>query len=286
MGNSGTRSVFQDPRAFFGVDLPKFVVQTKVGNNGCIGEGKLFKTYFMRAEGVPVVVKVYMRSPDEDLSYIVTKLNAIWMTLNPAKYPNILPHQMWIRSNSKKTGPAPVYLVRQYLASNLHDRVLTRCFLSETEKLWVIFQLCKALEICHSNGIVHGDVKPENVLCTSWNFVVLTDFAFYKPTTIPDDDTDDFQYYFDSMGRRACYVAPERFVRREQRREGGQDEQQEVEERRRLFTLTPTPQMDIFSLGCTIAEVRRLRLLPPCLPPSTPRTPQIETHPTSPPPIA
>lgn len=252
MGNSINRGPISDPRAYFAADLPTFVVQTKFGNAGLIGDGKCMKSYLMRADGVPVIVKVYIKSPDEDLSYIITKLNAIWMTLNPANYPNILPHQLWVRSISKKTGSHPVYLIRQHINSNLHDRALTRPLLTSMEKLWLVFQLLKCIELCHANGIVHGDVKPENVLCTSWNYLILTDFAFYKPTLIPDDDPADFQYYFDTMGRRSCYVAPERFVRKDKHAScapsdsGNESSKQSV---------ALSPWMDIFSLGCTIAEM-------------------------------
>ena len=60
---------------------------------------------------------------------------------------------------------------------------------------------------------MHGDVKCENVLLTSWSWAVLADFAApYKPATLPADNPADFSYFFDAGGRRRCYVAPERFV--------------------------------------------------------------------------
>lgn len=34
----------------------------------------------------------------------------------------------------------------------------------------------------------HGDIKAENVMVTSWNWVLLTDFATYKPTYLPADN--------------------------------------------------------------------------------------------------
>jgi serine/threonine protein kinase len=34
--------------------------------------------------------------------------------------------------------------------------------------------------------IYHGDIKTENVLVTSWNWVYLADFAGYKPTYLPE----------------------------------------------------------------------------------------------------
>lgn len=50
------------------------------------------------------------------------------------------------------------------------------------------------MEQCHGEGVCHGDIKAENVLVTSWNWVFLTDFASFKPTFLPDHDHADFAY--------------------------------------------------------------------------------------------
>ena len=54
------------------------------------------------------------------------------------------------------------------------------------EKKWIVFQLLKVLEECHTKKIYHGDIKTENVLLTGWDWVLLSDFASFKPTTLPD----------------------------------------------------------------------------------------------------
>ncbi|ORX70807.1 hypothetical protein DL89DRAFT_266934 [Linderina pennispora] len=71
-----------------------------------------------------------------------------------------------------------VYILRQYLHNNLYDRVSTRPFLS----------ILVALREAHARGVVHGDVKSENVVVTSWNLAYLADFAPFKPTYLPADD--------------------------------------------------------------------------------------------------
>jgi phosphoinositide-3-kinase regulatory subunit 4 len=127
----------------------------------------------------------------------------------------------------------------------------TRPFLSTIEKKWIAFQLLTALKDVHTRKVSHGDIKSENVLVTSWNWAYLTDFSSsFKPTYIPEDDPSDFSYFFDTSGRRTCYLAPERFY------------SPDSEISRKKATLDVgrslgrvTEAMDVFSLGCVIAEL-------------------------------
>lgn len=95
---------------------------------------------------------------------------------------------------------------------------------------------------CHEKGICHGDIKCENVLVTSWNWLYLADFASFKPTYIPYDDPSDFSFFFDTGGRRLCYLAPERFYEHGGEMQVAQD-------------APLRPSMDIFAVGCVIAEL-------------------------------
>jgi phosphoinositide-3-kinase regulatory subunit 4 len=133
------------------------------------------------------------------------------------------------------------YLVRQFLYSSLYDRLSTRPFLEDIEKKWLAFQLLCALRDCHARDIYHGDIKAQNVLVTSWNWLYLTDFSSaFKPVMLPDDNPGDFSYFFDTSGRRTCYIAPERFYA------SGEAPPQHA---------SMTWAMDIFSVGCVIAQM-------------------------------
>ena len=53
---------------------------------------------------------------------------------------------------------------------------------------WIAFQLLHAVAQSHEQGICHGDIKCENVLVTSWHWILLADFASYKPAYLPADN--------------------------------------------------------------------------------------------------
>ena len=169
----------------------------------------------------------------------ITNLNALSKLLEERKaladVPNALAYQRIVET---ETGG---FLVRQYLYSSLYDRMSTRPFLEDIEKKWLAFQLLCGLRDCHSRNIFHGDIKTENTLVTSWNWLYLSDFSSsFKPTTLPEDNPADFSYFFDTAGRRTCYLAPERFLA------AG-----EVPDPKAQITWA----MDVFSVGCVIAEL-------------------------------
>lgn len=137
----------------------------------------------------------------------------------------------------------------------------TRPFLSPIEKKWLAFQLLTALRDARNRKVSHGDLKTSNILITSWNWLYLSDFAPHKPTYLPLDDPADYSFFFDTSGRRTCYIAPERFYAADDRqdsarkREKGKEKDgaEEGDEGKKEGKVTEA--MDCFSAGCVIAEL-------------------------------
>lgn len=90
--------------------------------------------------------------------------------------------------------------------------------------------------------MVHGDIKPENILHTSYNWVFLTDIVPYKHAYLKEDDLKVYNAFFGELdNNQRCYLAPERF----------RSDWDETQKDPQLLK----PQMDIFSIGCVIAEI-------------------------------
>ncbi|KMR04641.1 phosphoinositide 3-kinase regulatory subunit 4 [Lasius niger] len=141
--------------------------------------------------------------------------------------------------------------MREYVKYSLYDRISTRPFLTSIEKKWITFQVLYALHQAHKFGVCHGDIKLENIMITSWNWVLLTDFASFKPTYLPEDNPADFSYFFDTSRRRTCYIAPERFVKTLSSELSNTLLLPEQE----VKTGDLHPMMDIFSAGCALTEL-------------------------------
>lgn len=106
----------------------------------------------------------------------------------------------------------------------------------------------------------HGDIKSENILVTSWNWVYITDFASFKPTFLPLDNPSDFAFFYDTSGRRSCYVAPERFYISEKasdntRRLPSYEDPSLSRSEAAKKEGRVTEAMDVFSAGCVLAEL-------------------------------
>ncbi|KAK9909837.1 hypothetical protein WJX75_008190 [Coccomyxa subellipsoidea] len=214
-------------------EVPKVVLKENLGG------GRFLKTLLcLHDDGGLVVVKVYYKRDDvPDLRAYEARLLEIRQRLSGPAWVHVLPFQAFLESDRA------AYLIRPYIFADLYHRLSTRPFLSSIEKRWIAFQLLHALAQVHERGICHGDIKCENSLVTSWNWVYLADIASYKPTYLPADNPADFSFYFDTGGRRRCYIAPERFY------ESGTSDIGQLAVQRLL------PEMDVFSMGCVIAEL-------------------------------
>uniref|UniRef100_A0A671SAL3 non-specific serine/threonine protein kinase n=1 Tax=Sinocyclocheilus anshuiensis TaxID=1608454 RepID=A0A671SAL3_9TELE len=215
-----------------------------------LGSTRFFKVARAKHREGLVVVKVFaIQDPSLPLTSYKQELEELKIRLHSCQ--NCLPFQ-----KATLTEKAAI-LFRQYVRDNLYDRISTRPFLNNVEKKWIAFQLLNAVDQAHKSGVRHGDIKTENVMVTSWNWVLLTDFASFKPTYLPEDNPADFNYFFDTSRRRTCYIAPERFV-------DGSMFATESDQTTPLVDLSSNSQrtrgelkqpMDIFSAGCVIAEL-------------------------------
>eukprot|EP00049_Salpingoeca_infusionum_P010402 m.177819 g.177819 ORF g.177819 m.177819 type:complete len:994 (-) comp14636_c0_seq2:2238-5219(-) len=108
----------------------------------------------------------------------------------------------------------------QYKAVEDDDKKRDLLFKQETV-LWYTWQLFSALEHVHAHGLLHRDIKSENLFLTSTNILKLGDFGIAKSMEAAQ-----------SAVGTPYYMAPEMFK-----------------------GLKTTPACDIFSAGCVVHEL-------------------------------
>ena len=92
------------------------------------------------------------------------------------------------------------YIVMEYVkGKTLKDIILQNGPLSYETTLQVAIQIARALECAHKNGIIHRDVKPQNILVSEDGFVKVTDFGIAKSvdsTTMTNTKVMGSAHYF------------------------------------------------------------------------------------------
>lgn len=90
------------------------------------------------------------------------------------RHPNIVP----VFDYGEQDGL--LYLVMPLLPGSLRDRIIPDHPMPITEAIALTVQIAGALEAAHAQGIVHRDVKPENILLDANGDALLTDFGIAR----------------------------------------------------------------------------------------------------------
>jgi serine/threonine protein kinase len=84
------------------------------------------------------------------------------------------------------------YLVMEYIEGEPLDRFCAGRKLPVDARIGLFLQVCEAVEFAHRNLIVHGDLKPANILVTADGTVKLLDFGTAKLLRNPDGQVTQF----------------------------------------------------------------------------------------------
>ena len=113
------------------------------------------------------------------------------------KHPNILVLEL---NKIQENGIVMLYAYRQYVYNSLREKILNKIpTLTLVERKWFIFQILCSINQVHNEEMVHGDIKPDNFLVTSYNHVFLTDMVCYKPTFVKGDDLKRYNLYYGEL---------------------------------------------------------------------------------------
>ncbi|KAL4147763.1 hypothetical protein PRNP1_011517 [Phytophthora ramorum] len=131
----------------------------------CFAMLTLTMEIWIQATGEYVAIKKFKTANDEQLSK--REIQACSML----SHPNIVSYRNSFRHDGL------LHLVFDYVCEGM-VKLLSRNKkgVKPQEARRIIYQLCKALEYCHSNRIIHRDVKPDNILIDENGDIKLCDF--------------------------------------------------------------------------------------------------------------
>ena len=102
------------------------------------------------------------------------------------------------------------YIVMEYLDGNPLDRLIRdKEPLHLSVKLEIIEQVCSALAYAHSQGMIHRDVKPANIIVQQDGLVKLLDFGIARAD---EDRVDGGMTRTGTLVGTPAYMAPERLL--------------------------------------------------------------------------
>ncbi len=101
------------------------------------------------------------------------------------------PHIARLLDGGVAPGGDP-YLVMEYIEGQLWNRYCADRKLPVDARIRLFLQVCEAVEFAHRNLIVHGDLKPANILVTADGTVKLLDFGTAKLVHDPEGRVTQF----------------------------------------------------------------------------------------------
>jgi len=146
----------------------RFRIGTAIGEGGT---ARVFRAVDLRT-GELVAVKVlryFLMDSEENVARFELEADL----LGRFEHPNILP----LIARGKLPGGIPWFASTFAAQGSLADRMLRHGRLTAHSLLGYVAEILDALHYLHQQGIVHRDVKPENILIDSDDVAMLCDFG-------------------------------------------------------------------------------------------------------------
>lgn len=190
-----------------------------------IGAGGMTEVYLAEREsdGLPIVLKV-LDSRGKEASEHLVRFIQEYALLCKIDHPHV------IRIHDQGFTDEHAYIAMEYFERG-DMRALFGPGMTRERALTVVRQIAQALSAIHSHGIVHRDVKPENVMLRNDGSVALADFGIAKSMQ-QSDNLDLTQTRHGDVVGTPYYLSPEQA--------GGR---------------TVTASTDLYSLGVMLFEM-------------------------------
>src|SRR5690606_38243626 len=98
-----------------------------------------------------------------------------------AKATGRLSHENIVNIYDIKSEDQIHYMVMEYVDGiTLKELIQQEGKISIEKAIFIAIQICDALAHAHQNGIIHRDIKPQNIICTTDQKYRITDFGISR----------------------------------------------------------------------------------------------------------
>ncbi len=160
--------------------IPDDVLQNRyriIAQLGKGGMGAVYRAWDTRLS-IPVALKQMVAQPElgaDVLADLRDQFQQEAVTLARLSHPNLVAVTDYFQEGRN------VYLVMKFVeGESLSERIKRRGALPESDVLTWTAQLLDALAYCHSQGVIHRDIKPQNIIIGPREVAVLVDFGLVK----------------------------------------------------------------------------------------------------------
>eukprot|EP01084_Bolivina_argentea_P165691 287817_1 len=155
-----------------GLNQKKFTDLYEIGKEIGIGTYASVYTCYRKTDSHEFAVKIINKRylTDKEISGLKNEINIL----------KFISHKNIIKLRHVFNESQSILMVLELCEKNdLFDKISTseNSRLSEKESAEIFYELCNALQHIHENGIVHRDLKLENILIAKNGSIKLTDFG-------------------------------------------------------------------------------------------------------------
>jgi len=136
--------------------------------------GALYRARHLKLER-DVCIKILPPVPDEEKAEYLETFRTEAQTMAKLHHPNIIK----VYDSGETSGGLP-YFVMEYVEGSILRRMIDFGQIGMEHVLGWIPPICEALQYAHLQGIVHGDVRPSNILLTFDGEVKLANFRLSR----------------------------------------------------------------------------------------------------------
>ena len=188
------------------------------------GMGEVYQAYDTKL-GRPVALKFLSKSTADAAT--------VRRFLREARAASALNHPNIVTVHDIGESEAGQFIVMEMIQGRTLRQVIQERKPGDPVLSWLV-QATRALSAAHHAGIVHGDIKPENIMVRDDGYVKLLDFGLSRHTLLQDSATVTGSFSLDATGK---FVGTIRYMSPEQAR-----------------TEMIDPASDMFSLGIVFYE--------------------------------